>query len=205
MIQSASPEQVREITRAVLERPEFRAEPSLFERYVVPLVQEMLSWFAANPELGVLLRFVLVIALVAILVYIAYVIGREPGSLRLALTGSRAGNSSRKALDEIAPSWNEAVALARDALEAGDLRRALWIAHRVLLSTLDGMDLLVFKRWKTNTDYLDECRDAGAVGGLLAELTVAYDRVIYAHEELDRDTASQLLGRVESLAGEASS
>ncbi len=205
MIQSASPEQVREITRAVLERPEFRAEPSLFERYVVPLLQEMLSWFVANPELGFLVRFVLVIALVAALAYIAYVIGREPGSLRLALTGPRAGSSSREALDEIAPSWNEAVALARDALAVGDLRRAVWITHRVLLSTLDGMELLVFKRWKTNADYLDECGAAGAEGRLLAELTDAYERVIYAHGKLDRETASLLLGRVESLTGRASS
>ncbi len=204
MIQPASPEQVREITRAVLERPEFRAEPSLLERFGSRLLQDILSWFEANPELAGVLRVVLVIALVAILAYIAYVVGREQDTLRLALTGSRTGGSAPEALEEIAPSWSEAVALARDALEAGDLRRALWIAHRVLLSTLDGMELLAFKRWKTNTDYLDECRDAGAPGSLLVELTDAYERVIYAHGELERESAARLLGRVESLAGGAS-
>ena len=56
-----------------------------------------------------------------------------------------------------------------------------------------------------NADYLDECGDAGAEGRLLAELTDAYERVIYAHGKLDRETASLLLGRVESLAGGASS
>lgn len=206
MIQSSSPERIREITETVLGRPEFRRGESLFtaaQRLWYRLREELMSWAAENPGLANVLTVVLVIVLIALLAHIAYVIVREHRILREASIGPRTGSPALEALAEIAPSRDRAVALAREALEAGNLRRALWIGHRVLLSTLDHMELLVFKRWKTNTDYLDECGDAGTVGGLLSELTAAYERVIYAHGEFERERAARLLRRVESLAGEA--
>ena len=204
MIQSPSPEQVRQITESVLARPEFRPEPSPFawvERFLDWLFRDLPLWAAANPIVGKLLIVVLTIILIALLAHIGYLIVRENRNLKTEDPGSRAGTSSIEALAEIAPSWNQAVPLAREALEAGNLHRALWIAHRILLSTLDRMELVAFKRWKTNTDYLTECHDTGTAGGLLSDLTLAYERVIYAHDAFERERAARLLARVEALAG----
>ena len=204
MIQSPSPEQVRQITESVLARPEFRPEPSPFAwiwRFLEWLFRDLPVWATANPIMANLLMVALTIILIALLAHIGYVMVREFETLKANPPGSRAGKSSAEALAEIAPNWNRAVVLAREALEAGNLHRALWIAHRILLSMLDRMGLVAFKRWKTNRDYLTECRDPGTAGGLLSDLTLAYERVIYAHDAFERERAARLLARVEALAG----
>ena len=204
MIQSPSPEQVRQITESVLARPEFRPEPFPFAwvaRFLDWVFRELPLWAAANPIMADVLMVVLAIILIALLAHIGYVIVGEYRNLKTDAPGSRAGKSSIEALAEIAPNWNRAVVLAREALEAGNLYRALWIAHRIQLSTLDRMELVVFKRWKTNRDYLTECHDTGTAGGLLSELTLAYEHVIYAHDAFERERVARLLARVEALAG----
>ena len=103
----------------------------------------------------------------------------------------------------IASNWADAFQQAKAALEAGDLYRALWITHRVLLSALDQMDLLRFARWKTNRDYLRECRANHAASVTLADVSDAYERVVYAHNDINRDQAAHLLTRVEALVQEA--
>jgi hypothetical protein len=106
-------------------------------------------------------------------------------------------------LEGVAQNWSEAFQLAKTALDTGDLYRALWITHRILLSVLDRMGRIKFVRWKTNSDYLRECADTGEIGTTLSELSGAYERVIYAHTEFDRLQAIKLLAQVESLAAEA--
>ena len=41
--------------------------------------------------------------------------------------------------------------MARDELKEGDVRRAVWIAHRVLLGLLDEQGAIKFAGWKTNS------------------------------------------------------
>jgi hypothetical protein len=108
-----------------------------------------------------------------------------------------------QALDGVAENWSEAFQLARNALEAGDLYRTLWITHRILLSALDRTGGVTFARWKTNSDYLRECRRDSAASATLADVTGAYERAIYAHSGVDREEAARLLDRVEVLASEA--
>jgi hypothetical protein len=108
-----------------------------------------------------------------------------------------------QALEGIASNWADAFQQAKAALEAGDLYRALWITHRVLLSALDQMDLLRFARWKTNRDYLRECRADHTASVTLADVSDAYERVVYAHNDINRDQAARLLTRVEALVQEA--
>jgi hypothetical protein len=65
------------------------------------------------------------------------------------------------------------------------------------------MDVLRFARWKTNRDYLQECREDHAASKTLADVTAAYEEVIYAHGDIQRDRAAVLLSRVETLVQEA--
>jgi hypothetical protein len=88
-------------------------------------------------------------------------------------------------------------------LEAGDIYRALWITHRVLLSAMDRMELLRFARWKTNRDYLRECRTDHLASKTLADVSDAYERVVYAHHGIHRDQATSLMNRVEAVVQEA--
>ena len=205
MIQGATPEQVRQITRDVLTRPEFQERFSwtqLVTKQIWRWLRELAAWSQAHPGSAKVVLVVLAMLLVALLVHLAYTAVREFASLRKAAVNHRRGGPL-PALDGVAENWGEAFQLARAALEAGNLYRAIWITHRILLSALDRMDRVKFARWKTNTDYLRECREADAASATLVEVTAAYERVIYAHDEFDRRQAARLLTQVEALAGEA--
>jgi len=205
MIQGATPEQVRQITREVLTRPEFQERFSwtqLVTEQIWRWLRELAAWSQAHPGSAKVVLVVLAMLLVALLVHLACTAVREFASLRkAAVNHQRSG--PLPALDGVAENWGEAFQLARAALEAGNLYRAIWITHRILLSALDRMDRVKFARWKTNTDYLRECREADAASETLVEVTAAYERVIYAHDEFDRRQAARLLTQVEALAGEA--
>ena len=97
-----------------------------------------------------------------------------------------------------AEDWDQALELARESLQKGDLRQSLWLGHRLTLHRLDQAESLVFERSKTNQTYLRECR-AGKHLELLSELTKLYDEVIYAHRPAIQTRVAELLAEVESL------
>lgn len=201
----ATPEQVRQITHDVLSRPEFSDKTTwtqLVSGHVMRWLDSFARWSARNPDLARLLTFVLMGVLGLLIAHLIYVVVREFGSLRKTDRRTSHGHLPR-ALEGVAENWDDAFALARAALDASDLYRTLWITHRVLLSVLDHIGQIKFVRWKTNSDYLHECRDAGAAGATLSEVTAAYERVIYAHTEFDHQRARNLLAQVEALAVEA--
>ena len=203
MIQVA-PEQVRQITQDVLAGPEFAERltwTDLLLHRVLGWLSELTQWAERNPGLSRILMYGLTAILVLLVGHIVYTVVREFISLRK--TDGRPGfRQPLRALEGVAKNWSEAFELAKTALDAGDLYRALWITHRILLSVLDGMGRIKFVRWKTNSDYLRECADAGDIGGTLSELTGAYERVVYAHTEFDRQQAVKLLAQVETLAAQ---
>ena len=88
------------------------------------------------------------------------------------------------ALQGEAGSFDEAVAMVRAALAKDDRHRAVWILHRLLLGVMDRKGALSFSGWKTNKDYLRECRRDHPDYPLLSELTLAYDHIVYAHREM---------------------
>ncbi len=204
MIQAPTAEQVREATRAVLERPEFRPDPSTEWLHKIWdwLFEQLPQWSISNPLAARLLIIALSVVLVLLLAHLGYTVAREFTSLGRPGEPQRERASSLAPLAEIRTGWKDAVRLAREALERGDLHRALWITHRILLSALDKADVLEFRKWKTNGDYVRECRDRSHAEELLVPLTTAYETVVYAHREFDRGKASVLLDRVEALAGE---
>jgi hypothetical protein len=202
---AATPEEIRQIANDVLARPEFLERQTwtelLFDR-ILKWVGDLAQWSARNPDLSKLLTTILTIVLILMIAHIVYTMVREFTLLRKP-GGGRPPQQRLRALEGVAENWNEAFRLARAALEGRDVYRAIWITHRVLLSVLDRMGWIKFVRWKTNTDYLHECRDNGDARATLRALTAAYDRVIYAHIDLGCAEAAQLLARVESLAAEA--
>lgn len=197
-----TPEEVRQITKDVLARPEFLSRPTwtqlLFDR-VIQWLGEVARWSSRNPQLSKVLIAVLFVLLVLLIAHIVYTAAREFVSLRRADAGRR-DDQSLRALEGIAESWNDAFRMAGEALNKGDLYRAIWITHRILLSVLDRIGQIRFVRWKTNSDYLRECSNQGEGAAALRELTNAYERVIYAHGDFDRVHARELLAKVQELA-----
>jgi hypothetical protein len=202
---SVTPEQVRQITHDTLARPEFD-EKITWTQLVLDRILEWLGavarWSERNPDAALILVYALTVALIVLIGHIVYTVVREFRSLRRPSSNSNRQQPIR-ALEGIAQNWADAFQLAKAALDAGDLYRALWITHRVMLSVLDRTGRIKFVRWKTNSDYLRECGDNTASGATLSELTGAYERVIYAHTEFDQLQALKLLEQVENLATEA--
>lgn len=204
MIQAPTPEQVREATRAVLERPEFRPDPSTEWLYRIWdwLFEQLPQWSLANPSAARVLIAALSVVLVLLLAHLGYTLAREFASLRTPGERDHEPAPALAPLAQVGTGWKDAIRVARKSVERGDLRGALWITHRVLLAALDKANALEFRKWKTNGDYVRECRDRSHAGTLLVGLTSAYETVVYAHRELDRAKAAELLDRVESLANE---
>jgi hypothetical protein len=201
----ANPEQVRQITQEVLARPEFlqtRTWTQVLLDHLARWFHALIDWSSKNPDLSKALIIVLAIVLALLLAHIIYTVTLEFVSVRRP-GRSVAGGGPLRALEGVAENWHDAFKLAKSALDSGELYRALWITHRVLLSVLDRTGDIKFVRWKTNSDYLRECRDAGRVCSILSDVTAAYDRVIYAHDEIDGIVAAKLLAQVEALAVEA--
>jgi hypothetical protein len=205
-----APEKIREATRLVLERPEF-AEPPRWHEYLIELLaaikdwlDKLGSWTEANPLLA---RIVFIIALVLLLACLGHI-------LYLALAGvlpfrRKTDNGSRRParweiLEGAATNWRAALQLARAKLSEGDLKRATWIAHRVLLGLLDQQGALQFAGWKTNSHYLRECAQAHPWRPTFAELTELYDQVVYASRDISADAVEALVLRVDRLCNEAS-
>jgi hypothetical protein len=189
----------------VLSRPEFRREQT-WAAYLWEKFLQWARWLAALSDSNPVLFKALIVSLVAILIalvaHIIYTMVREFTSLRRPPDSARAARPAR-ALDGIAENWTDALRLARAALDSGDLYRAVWITHRILLSALDRRDRLKFARWKTNTDYLRECRGEDSASKTLGEITAAYERIVYAHGDFDRAQAARLMADVEAIASEA--
>jgi hypothetical protein len=203
-----SPEQVREITRTVLKRPEFQEDASA--TWIQRALRAILHWFSLlsdwasrHPGSARILIYVLGTILIGLLIHIGYTVISEFLSLRKRTEDAEPRHGAMSALEGVADNWQDALALAKKALQSGDLYRAVWITHRILLSALDLRHLVRFARWKTNSDYIRECRDTGPAAATLREVTAAYERIIYAHGNYDREQIAQLLERVEAFANEA--
>jgi hypothetical protein len=207
MIAAATPEKVREITQAVLKRREFQENPNgawlarLFEG-IVNWLKRVSEWSAKHPDSARILIIILGLILIALLAHIGYTVISEFIALRKRNASLDVRYHNLPALEGVADNWNDAFVLARTALQSGDLYRAMWITHRILLSVLDIRKVVRFTRWKTNSDYIRECQSSDAAADTLREITEVYERVIYAHGDFDKEQAARLVERVEAFASE---
>jgi hypothetical protein len=204
---AVSPEQVREITQAVLKRREFQEDAT--QAWIAYILQQISRWFSQisdwsgkHPDSARILIIVLGIILIALLVHIGYTVISEFLAMRKSSAGLDLRYRNLPALEGVADNWSDAFALARAAIQSGDLYRAMWITHRILLSVLDIREVVRFARWKTNSDYIRECKATDSAATTLREITDAYERVVYAHGDLDKEMASRLVAQVEEFASE---
>jgi hypothetical protein len=209
MIAGVPPEQVREITQSVLKRREFQDDAAqawltnLFQR-AFEWLSSVSDWSAHHPGAARILIIVLGLILFALLAHIGYTVISEFLALRRHNASLDIRFQNLPALEGVAANWDDAIVLARTAIQSGDLYRALWITHRILLSVLDIRKVVRFTRWKTNSDYVRECQATDSAADTLREITDAYERVVYAHGDFDRERALHLVERVEAFASEVS-
>jgi hypothetical protein len=129
------------------------------------------DWAGRHPDSAKTLIYILgALLLVLVAPYRLY---RNPRIPFTPATQYKRGfqGSSLPALEGVADNWNDAFALARQALHAGDLYRTMWITHRILLSVLDLREVVRFARWKTNSDYIRECKSNDTAAATLRNIT----------------------------------
>ncbi len=205
------PATIREVTREVLDRAEF-TEPSRWHEILLEILKALNEWLGslsawseANPMLA---RIIFVLALLLLIACLAHLLYLSLADV-LPLGRKRDGAAARPAHFEIlqgaANDWREALHVARRMLKENNSRRAIWIAHRVLLGLLDQQGAIKFAGWKTNSHYLSECAQAHPWYATFSDLTQIYEKTVYAKRNAPLDIAEALLLRVDRLYGETSS
>ncbi len=204
-----STEEIREATRAVLDRPEF-AEPPTWHQMLLDMmlaVKEWLdrlaSWSEANPALARVLFIAAVVILLACLAHLLYLALADTLPFRRRRVASAGRKARWEILEGAATDWRDALQLARAKLAEGDLKRAVWIAHRVLLGLLDQQGAVHFTGWKTNSHYLRECASAHPWRNNFAELTELYEQVVYASRQVSAEVVEASVAQVDGLCAEA--
>jgi hypothetical protein len=199
---------VRTTTQEVLGRPEYQepgAVTGVFE-FVDRLrawAPELGRWVHDHPVLGWLAVALLVLVLTVLSIQ---VIRAFLGDAWLWRDGRRrssmgTGVTVPTLLGGGASSWPEGLERAQAALASGDARRAVWIAHRVLLEVMDEAGAIRFKVGKTNTDYLGEVADEHPWRGVFERLTGAYERVVYGDRDPETEPLGPLLDEVRACVG----
>jgi Domain of unknown function (DUF4129) len=122
--------------------------------------------------------------------------------LWLVLKNTRFKESIKKqkltAVDATAPVENieelEADDLLKDALANGDLRLAVRIHYLRLLKKLNEVGLILWKKDKTNRDYLNELYGKENYYEGVRKLTLAYEIVWYGERSVSADAFQRLSG-----------
>ena len=207
--QVPAPEQIREATRAILDRPEFAEPPrwhqTLWE--ILLAIKEWLdrlgSWSESHPTLARILFIFALLLLLACLGHMLYLALVDVAPFRRRKDKAFGRPARWEILEGAATDWRAALQIARAKLTEGDPRRAIWIAHRVLLGLLDQQGAVQFAGWKTNSHYLSECAHAHPWHSTFTELTDYYEQVVYASRNISADIIEALLSRVDRLCSEA--
>ena len=205
------PEKIREVTRAILERPEF-TEPSRWRESLVELlraIKEWLdrlgSWAEAHPTLAKILFIISLLLLLACLGHILYLALVDALPFRRKRDAVIGRAARWEILQGAAANWREALDLAQAMIREGNTRRAIWIAHRVLLGLLDQQGAVQFAGWKTNSHYLCECAQSHPWYSTFIELTEIYDQIVYASRNISAEIVESLVLRVDRMCSEAGS
>lgn len=206
---SPSAEKIREATRAILDRPEF-AEPPRWHEFlfeIINTVKEWLDrlggWSQAHPGLARALFIVAVVILLVCIGHILYLALADVLPFRRKPDRPAAQRARWEILQGAATDWAEALQVARLMIKEGNVRRAIWIAHRVLIGILDQQGALKFAGWKTNSQYLNECAQNHPWHATFAEATALYEQIVYASRPVAPDAAEGLVLRIDRLCQEA--
>lgn len=208
--QPPSPEQIRHATQAVLERSEF-AEPSRWYEIVIQALKALKNWLdalegwsQAHPSLARVFFIIALLVLLACLGHLFYLALADVLPFQRKKDRATERSARWDILEGAATNWREALQLARAMLRDGNLRRAIWIVHRVLLGMLDEQGAIKFAIWKTNSHYLAECTRTHPWYGTFTELTDLYEGAVYANRSPSQDTAESMVARVNQFCDETS-
>jgi len=148
------------------------------------------------------LAILVVIISLLLLIHLLYLAFGDLMPWKRSRSNSPARSSRWEILQGAATNWREAAELALRLLQEGNLRRAVWIAHRVMLGLLDERGAIKFAGWKTNSYYLRECAASHPWYGTFAELTSVYERAVYAQQATAAASIEQLVQRVDAMTKE---
>jgi hypothetical protein len=206
--QVPDPETIRNVTRQIIDQPEFNEPWPWIEKLVAlsNMIRDWLNsleaWAAANPQLARVLAIVVVILLMLLLIHLLYLAFGDLIPWKRSRSAAQARSARWEILQGAATNWREAAEIALRLLQEGNLRRAVWIAHRVMLGLLDERGAIKFAGWKTNSYYLRECAASHPWYGTFAELTSVYERAVYAQQATAAASIEQLVQRVDAMTKE---
>jgi hypothetical protein len=89
--------------------------------------------------------------------------------------------------------------LLRQALAEGNFRLAVRVHYLLLLKKLNEVEFIVWKKDKTNRDYLSELYGRDAVYEDVRRLTLAYELVWYGERSVSQDSFQRISGEFESV------
>ena len=196
------PASIQRFTEEVLRGREFhQAAPPRSGEWL----RRLLEWLGShiifgNVSVGTFLWWTFVGGLAAFLAFhIVRLLLREPaGRTAHAPRMQRAGGVSPAAFIP-----TDGILRAQGALAQGDLRGAVEHLYHTCITLLSAAGLITVQRWKTNTAYLRECPASAAAYPVFRDLTDAYERIVYAHQQYARQRIEQLFFSVQGLCGEA--
>ena len=207
--QEVPPNQLREAIRMVLERPEF-AEPPAWNKVLLDIMngvkdwlERLTGWSEANPALARTVFIAASVILLACLIHLLYLALADTLPFRRKNEAARITKARHEILEGTATDWREALQVARAKLVDGDLKRAIWIAHRVMLGLLDEQGALRFAGWKTNSHYLREFASTHPWHKAFVALTAIYDEAVYAGRTGSTEHVAELVAQIARLCEEA--
>ena len=201
-------ETIRNVTRQIINQPEFNEPWPWLEKLVAfgNMIKDWLNrleaWAAVNPQLARVLAILVVIISLLLLIHLLYLAFGDLMPWKRSRSAAQARSSRWEILQGAATNWREAAELALRLLQEGNLRRAVWIAHRVMLGLLDECGAIKFAGWKTNSYYLRECAASHPWYATFAELTSVYERAVYAHQATAAASIEHLVHRVDAMTKE---
>lgn len=150
------------------------------------------SFPGISPQLFRAIAFAVVFALFA---FILYYVSRN--------TSFNKSPKKTKPVDATRPVENidelDIESLLRDALAAGDFRLAVRIHYLLLLKKLNEAGFIVWKKDKTNRDYLTELYGRESCYDDVRNLTLVYELVWYGNRSVSQDSFQRLSGDFESV------
>lgn len=199
-----SPQEIQHVTREVLSRPEFQTS-SAWETWLNTAAdwlddvwQALALWSQTHPTWRWVLFTLLSVLLVLLLVHLVRLLRADLAPDRQRGRRFAALGGGEKTTEGPSPPWQQALLEVRQALHQGDGYRAIWLLHRYFLAVLDDREVLTFRSWKTNADYLQECPRTSPSYRLLSDMTAAYEHIVYAHRSVPLHAIAALLARVEN-------
>ncbi len=208
-------QQARSAIEEVLARREFgdlHADPYAFWRmvrnWIASFFDRVHDVFKGLPEWLFWVIFVgMILTLLAILAHLIYTLVMLLRGTSSSLRGDRkadpkAGRLAGELLGIKDLDFDAVHGEARRLLAAGDWPAATRYFYVAAILWLDRQGWIVFKRSKTNRDYIDELASRARIQGSFRQLTAAFEPIVYGGRTPSGSTIHDIATTVEGLLHE---